>query len=104
MATTAAPVTTREDIIQIVQSRLGLSSKAAAKNTVTTVLGTIAEELIANGKKPGYTMRLNDFLTFKVIAVAAKTGRNPQTGEKKAIPARTKVKVTLSKGLRDLGK
>lgn len=105
MAKTAAPTTTDRDVLVAnVQDILGLSSKAAAKRTVDAVLGAIVSEIQTNGQTKDWTLRLHELGSFKVVAVAQKTGRNPQSGEAKVIPARTKVKVTLAKALRDLGK
>lgn len=62
------------------------STKKAAKETVQLVLDTVAAQLAA-----GNTVRLSGFGTFEVKDVAARTGRNPSTGEELQIEATKRV-------------
>ena len=62
------------------------STKKAAKETVQLVLDTVAAQLGA-----GNTVRLSGFGTFEVKDVAARTGRNPSTGEELQIEATKRV-------------
>lgn len=62
------------------------STKKAAKETVQLVLDTVAAQLVA-----GNTVRLSGFGTFEVKDVAARTGRNPSTGEELQIEATKRV-------------
>ncbi len=64
--------------------RLGLSN-ASAKNTVDGVFKAIGEAL-ANGEE----VRLAGCGTYPVKSRAARTGRNPRTGEVLSIPASKK--------------
>ena len=57
-------------------------------------------EALAKGER----ITLPGFGTFKVITTAARTGRNPQTGEPVDIPAKRKVKFTPNEKLKDLVK
>lgn len=50
--------------------------------------------------KEGKTVR-TDIGSFKVVERAARTCRNPRTGEEISVPARKVVKFTLSKKLKD---
>lgn len=49
--------------------------------------------------KQGDSIQLPGIGTFKVVERAARTGRNPRTGEAIHIPARRQVKFTVSKSL-----
>ena len=62
------------------------TTKKAAKETVQLVLDTVAAQLAA-----GNTVRLSGFGTFEVKDVAARTGRNPSTGEELQIEATKRV-------------
>ena len=104
MAQTTVTTTTREELISAVQEELGLPSKAAAKKALDGVLNVIATTLSVNGKNPGYTLRIKELINFKVVKVAARDARNPLTGKKIPQAARTKVKATLVKEIKDLGK
>ena len=75
--------------------RLGLS-KAVAKDAVDGVFEAIGEAL-ANGEE----VRLAGFGTFAARSRAARTGRNPQTGEVLSIPASKTPSFKAGKALRD---
>jgi len=62
-------------------------SKAAAEQVVNSVFSAIAEAM-----KTGDKVTLVGFGTFSTSERAAREGRNPQSGEKIAIPARKAVK------------
>ena len=64
----------KSDLIAAVEDRLG--SKAAAQNAVEAILETIVTEVAKGGK-----VSLTGFGTFEKAARAARTGRNPRTGE-----------------------
>ena len=75
--------------------RLGLS-KAVAKDAVDGVFEAIGEAL-TNGEE----VRLAGFGTFAARSRAARTGRNPQTGEVLSIPASKTPSFKAGKALRD---
>ena len=75
--------------------RLGLN-KAVAKEAVDGVFEAIGEAL-ANGEE----VRLAGFGTFAARSRAARTGRNPQTGEVLSIPASKTPSFKAGKALRD---
>ena len=71
-------------------------NKASATRAVESVLDSIAATL-----KNGDQVTLSGFGTFSVAARAARTGRNPRTGEAIAIPASKNPKFKAGKGLKD---
>ncbi len=71
------------ELIEAVQKALGgETSKKAAEDAVKAVL-----ESIAKGVKKDGTVQLIGFGTFEVRKRAARTGRNPKTGESIKIKA-----------------
>jgi DNA-binding protein HU-beta len=71
-------------------------SKAAATRAVDTVI-----EQITNTLKNGNQVTLVGFGTFTVKARAARTGRNPRTGESINIPASNNPSFKAGKALKD---
>lgn len=71
-------------------------SKAAATRAVDTVLGSITDTLAK-----GETVALVGFGTFSVKNRAARTGRNPRTGEAIDIPAAKVPSFKAGKALKD---
>lgn len=71
-------------------------NKASATRAVEAVLDNIAATL-----KSGDQVTLSGFGTFSVSARAARTGRNPRTGESISIPASKNPKFKAGKGLKD---
>ena len=72
------------------------SSNAVAKGYVDGVFEAIGEALV-NGE----AVRLAGFGTFAARSRAARTGRNPQTGEVLSIPASKIPSFKAGKALRD---
>jgi len=71
-------------------------NKASAARAVEAMLDGIAEAL-----KGGTQVTLSGFGTFSVTQRAARTGRNPRTGESLTIPASKNPKFKAGKGLKD---
>jgi DNA-binding protein HU-beta len=71
-------------------------NKASATRAVEAVFDNIAASL-----RNGDTVNLVGFGSFSVSARAARTGRNPRTGETIAIPASKNPKFKAGKGLKD---
>lgn len=71
-------------------------SKAAAGKALDSYIKTVTTELKKNGK-----LGLVGFGTFSVMKRKARTGRNPQTGDKIKIKAKKVVKFRPGKGLTD---
>ena len=72
-------------------------SKKDAEAALKAFTDVIAEEL-----KKGEKIQLVGFGTFEVSERAARTGRNPQTGEEMTIPASKAPKFKAGKALKDL--
>lgn len=86
---------TKAELVSSVAERSGLSKKDAG-TALEAVLDSIAEAL-AGGDK----VQLVGFGTFEVRQRAARTGRNPQTGEDITIAARSVPVFKPGKALRD---
>ncbi|WP_153717652.1 HU family DNA-binding protein [Eikenella corrodens] len=86
----------KQDLIKDIAER-GEFTKAEAEAALKAVQGAIAAVLV-NGDK----ITLPGFGTFKVVETAARTGRNPQTGEPVEIPAKRKIKFNPTQALKDL--
>ena len=88
----------KRDLIDFVTEDTGLqrkSSKAAIESTVKAI-----QMALVKGKK----VQMAGLGTFDLNRRQARTGRNPQTGEKVKIKAKTVVKFRPSKTLKDLVK
>jgi integration host factor beta subunit len=72
----------KSDLVDAISGKAG-SPKAQVQQMVDDVF-----ELIAEGLARGEKIDLRGFGTFSVRDSAARTGRNPQTGEPISIPAR----------------
>ncbi len=87
----------KADLIEAVQKSLGgETSKRAANEAVDAVLGAIAKGVAKTG-----TVQLIGFGSFKVAKRAARTGRNPKTGESMKIKASKTVRFIPSAALKD---
>ena len=78
----------KTDLIDAIAAESGLSKADAAK-TLDAFVNTITKA-VADGD----SVSLIGFGTFKVSARAARTGKNPKTGEALEIPATTVPKFT----------
>ena len=84
----------RIELVAAAASTSGLPQK-----TVDTALKAVQDAItaaIARGEK----VAIPGFLTLDVAQRAARTGRNPRTGEALQIPARTAVRVTAGQALK----
>lgn len=86
----------KQDLIKDIAER-GEFTKADADAALKAVQGAIAAALTRGDK-----ITLPGFGTFKVVETAARTGRNPQTGEPVEIPAKRKIKFNPTQALKDL--
>jgi DNA-binding protein HU-beta len=80
---------------QLAASNEGVSKKAL-KEIVDGVFTAITDSLTK-----GETVRINGIGTFKVKERAARTGRNPKTGEPLEIAASKAVSFSAAKGLKE---
>ncbi len=85
----------KNDLIDAVAERTGLAKSDAAR-AVEAVLGTVTDAL-----RKGEMVALSGFGSFVTKTRAARTGRNPRTGESIAIPASRAPAFKAGKGLKD---
>jgi DNA-binding protein HU-beta len=83
---TPADMSDRQQLMDVLQSKTGCTV-AASRDTLTTLLDTIAATLKKNGK-----VQLAGFGTFTVTKRAARKGVNPRTGEPIRIKASKSVR------------
>ena len=85
----------KNDLIDAVAERTSLAKSDAAR-AVEAVLGSITEAM-----QKGDAVTLSGFGTFATKSRAARTGRNPRTGEPIEIPASKVPGFKAGKGLKD---
>ena len=85
----------KNELIEAVAERTGLAKSDAAR-AIEAVLGTVTEAL-----QRGDAVALSGFGTFQSTVRAARTGRNPRTGESIAISAAKVPKFKPGKSLKD---
>ena len=85
----------KSDLVDAVAAESGLTKADAAK-AVDALFETITEAL-----KKGDEVRLVGFGTFAVAKRAARTGKNPRTGEEIQSAASTQPKFKPGTGLKD---
>lgn len=83
-------------LASIVAEKLGISKKDAG-DIVDTVIGTISEA-VAVGTK----VTIAGFGSFEPVAKAARTARNPRTGEPVKVEASIAVKFKAATNLKEL--
>jgi DNA-binding protein HU-beta len=85
----------KNDLIDAVSERTGLARSDAAR-AVEALLGAVTDAL-----KAGDTVALSGFGSFVAKTRAARTGRNPRTGESIDIPASRAPAFKAGKALKD---
>lgn len=86
---------THAELVEVLAEKADLS-----KSQVDTVLKSLAEVVKTTVKKGG-SVKVAGLGKFRVASYKARTGINPQTGEKIKIPARKKVKFSPTKDLKE---
>lgn len=86
----------KAELVAAIADKTGLSKKDA-ENALKAFTDVVAEEL-----KKGEKVQLVGFGTFEVSKRAARTGRNPQTGEEMEIAASVAPKFKAGKALKDM--
>ena len=86
----------KTELVAAIAEKTGLTKKDA-EGAVKAFTDTVAEQL-----KAGDKIQLVGFGTFEVTERAARTGKNPQTGEAINIPASKAPKFKAGKALKDL--
>ena len=89
-------IRTKKKVIAAIAEKTGLTKKDA-EGAVKAFTDTVAEQL-----KAGDKIQLVGFGTFEVAERAARTGKNPQTGEAINIPASKAPKFKAGKALKDV--
>ena len=86
---------TKSELIDAIAQKAGLSKADASKSLSATL------ESVTDALKAGEKVALIGFGTFSVSLRAARTGKNPQTGEAIAIPASKAAKFKAGQKLKD---
>ena len=87
---------TRTELIDDLANRTGMDKKDV-KNFLAELTSLIEDEIKKGGEVP-----MKGLGKFRVQHRKARVGRNPLTGEEIQIPAKTVVKFSISKTLKDL--
>ena len=90
------PTITKRDLARILSERMPLE-KALAYQCADVFFSAMTESITQ-----GNRIEARGFGVFEVKATRAKTGRNPKTGERVAVPARRKVLFKPGKALREV--
>ena len=85
---------TKTELVASIASATGESQATVGR--VVDGLFSAVSEAVAKGEK----VTIPGFLSFEQVATAARTGRNPQTGDEIAIPAGKRVKVSVGSKLK----
>src|SRR5260370_6887527 len=85
----------KQELIDAVASEVGIAKSAAAE-TIDAFLATVTNAVVK-----GDPVQLIGFGSFSTGARAARTGRNPKTGEPLQIPASPTFKSTPRKAFKD---
>ena len=83
----------KQELVSAIAEKAGLT-KADSEKALNAFTASVADAL---GK--GDSVQLVGFGTFSVSARAARSGKNPRTGEKIAIPAKKVAKFKAGKAL-----
>lgn len=86
----------KKELIDEIAARTG-----HAKASIDATLASLGDIARAQLTRPGAELVLPGIGKLKAVAKAARTGRNPKTGEEIVIAARTAVKLTVAKELKD---
>jgi DNA-binding protein HU-beta len=87
---------TKKDLAADVRAACSIKTANQAEEIVDAVLTNLRHAIL---EKKEITLR--GLFTIKPGVSLAKTGRNPQTGEPVHIPAKRKIRVVVSTGLKD---
>ena len=85
----------KAELVNAIADKTG--QPASSVNDVLAAFEDVVTGAVAGGEK----VQLAGFLTFERSERAARTGRNPATGESINIPAATVPKVKIGKGFKD---
>jgi len=84
----------RSELIAAAAERSGMTQQSVEQ--AMTALHAVITEALVNGDK----VTIPGFVSFEAVERSAREGRNPATGEKMQIPARTAVKISAGQSLK----
>ena len=87
--------TTKREIAERVAQQTGLA-QVAVKQIIQMLFDEIVKEVCA-----GNRLEFRDFGVFEVVVRKPRTGRNPRTGQKVAVPPKTVVTFKMGKGMKE---
>lgn len=87
---------TKKEFIDLFQAKSGLETKAQTERVLNAMLESL-EEVLVKGDEISFL----GFGKFEVVEKAARTGRNPKTGEEITIAAKKAPKFKPGKALAD---
>ena len=85
---------TKHDLVRAVAQESGETIRAV--ESIMDSIGNVLKENLAKKEESNL-----GFIKIKTVEKASRSGRNPKTGEATTIPARTAVKVVVTKPLKD---
>lgn len=85
----------KQELINAIAAQIGMGA-AATIEAVNQILATVFQQVV-----DGNTVQLIGLGSFSTGARAARSGRNPKTGEPLEIPAVKTVKFTAGKSFKD---
>lgn len=85
----------KQELVDAVAIEVGIA-KSTAEETINAFLATVTNAVVK-----GDSVQLIGFGSFSTGSRAARTGRNPKTGEALEIAASTTVKFTAGKAFKD---
>lgn len=89
------PTTTKREIAERVAQQTGLP-QVAVKQVIQMLFDEVITE-VANGNR----LEFRDFGVFEVVVRKPRTGRNPRTGDKVAVPPKRVVTFKMGKIMKD---
>lgn len=84
----------RSEVVASAAQRSGIPANQV--DQALTAVQSVITEALAQGDR----VTIPGFVTFETVQRSAREGRNPSTGEKMHIPARTAVKVSAGQALK----
>ena len=89
------PTTTKREIAERVAQQTGLP-QVAVKQVIQMLFDEVITEVAA-----GNRLEFRDFGVFEVVVRRPRTGRNPRTGDKVAVPPKRVVTFKMGKIMKD---
>lgn len=89
----------KSELVSALATKMEITKKAAAEKIadVNTII-----EVIAAGLEVGDKAKIGDFIVVEKKEVAARTCRNPKTGEEIVVPAKVALKVKHTSAVKNI--